>query len=142
MITSRIRTYDTFPRLTEEITRRTIRALDAAAAAGATVASAAAGPKISTFRIIPAHPIGEGFASGIKANNPLFRIFDHGSLGKRNKRLKKDIRKESWPVSRRGSDYTAHRRSTDTGGVAPRNITVPARIAGRRALLASIRRHI
>lgn len=140
MITSRIRTFDTFPELTVEIEARTIRALDNAAEVGAAVANAAAGPKISTFSIIRAHPIGEGFASGIKAKNPLYRIFDHGSLGKRNARLKKDTRSAAWPVSRRGTDYTAHRRSLD-GGIEPRNISIPARRAGRKALIAAIRRH-
>jgi hypothetical protein len=140
MITSTIRTFDHFPQLTAEIEARTVRALDHAASAGAAVANAA-GERISTFIVVPAHPTGQGFASGIRARNPLWRIFDKGSLGKRHARLKKDRRMDEWMVNRGGSPYTASRGDTTGKGVEPRNISTPARTAGRRALLDGILRH-
>lgn len=141
MITSTIRTFDHFPQLTAEIEARTIRALDEAATAGAAVANAASERIRTTFSVIPAQASVDGFASGIKARNPIWRVFDKGSLGKRHARLKQDRRKDVWPVDRRGSEYTAHRGDTTGKGIEPYNISTPARAAGRRALLNGILRH-
>lgn len=139
MITSTIRTFDYLPRLTLELERRTVRALNAAAAAGAAVANERA-TGITSFSVIPAERGPEGFVSAIRARNPIWRVFDKGSLGKRTARLKRDRRKDSWQVTRRGTTYTAHRGDIDGKGIAPRSISNPARTAGRAALLAAIRR--
>lgn len=139
MIKSTIHTFDTLPHLTEKMLEKTRVALDHAAEAGKEVAEQRA-EGISTFTAIPAHPVAEGLAAGIRGSNPLFRIFDKGSLGKRTARLKRpNLRKESWKVGRKGSAYEAHRRDVEGKGISARQITNPARTAGRKALIERIR---
>lgn len=137
MITSRVQAIPRFGELEELIQARTQAALNAAAAAGVEVANARA-QGITEFHVLPAGRAPEGYRSGIKAANPIWHVFDKGSLGKRVAKLKRDRRKDSWPVTRKRTTYTAHRRSTDTGGVDARNIANPARTAGRHALLAAL----
>jgi hypothetical protein len=137
-VKSTIRTFDHFPILTAEIEQRTRIALAAAAEAGMEVANEK-GAGISSFRLVPVHESVDGYASGIKANNPLYRIFDKGSLGKRRAKLKRPgSRKSDWSVSRRGSVYTAHRGDVADKGISARDITNPARAAGRKALIDGI----
>ena len=139
MITSRIRTFETFPQLTAHVEELTMRALAQAAEAGKAAADERA-QGITEFSVVVPRRTADGFASGIRARNPIWRVFDKGSLGKRTARLKRpNLRKDSWKVSRRGSTYEAHRGDTAGEGVAPRTISNPARTAGRRALLAAIR---
>lgn len=138
MIKSTIRTFDTLPHLTDRMLEKTRDAVDAAAEAGQEVAEEQA-RGISTFDVIPAHDVVEGIAAGIHANNPLFRIFDKGSLGKRTARLKRpESRKEQWKVERRSSVYEAHRGNVEGKGITARQITAPARLAGRRKLIERI----
>jgi hypothetical protein len=140
-VKSTIRTFDHFPILTAEIEQRTRVALAAAAEVGMEVANEKAvtanGRRISSFRIVPVHESVEGYASGIRANNPLYRIFNKGSLGKHRGKLKRSG-KDSWDVNRRGSVYTAHRGDVADKGISARDITNPARAAGRKALIDGI----
>jgi hypothetical protein len=141
MIKSTIRTYDTIPHLTARLREQTVAALDAAAEAGKEVADERGqGIHDATFTIVPAHDFGERIIAGVLAKSPLYRIFDKGSLGKRTAALKRpNLRKEKWPVNRRGAAYEAHRGDITGKGVSARQITNPARTAGRRALLERIR---
>lgn len=142
MITSRINVTENFEQASLELERRTVLALDAAAAEAARVADLRANtPKpIAHFAVIPAHNIGIGYASGVKAG-PLTRIFDHGSLGRRDKNLKRPRAKPAWQVNRGANPYTAHRHDDLQGeGVAPRGILAAARKAGRAILIARLAR--
>lgn len=141
MITSRVSAIDDFGRVIDEVERRSTRALnDAARAAAQTFEERAAGIPGSEITVIPAHGTHNGFAAGIRARGPLWRIFDKGSLGKRTARLKRNRRKDSWTVKRGDGEHTADRRDVDGKGIAARNISNPARTAGRKALIRGIRR--
>jgi hypothetical protein len=140
--TARVSTFTFFPELTAQIEARTIRALEAAAATGKAVAEERANtPKpIAHFETVEVHSIGDGYASGLRAG-PLTRIFDKGSLGQHTGELKRG-RTPSWETSRGSNPYTAHRSDDLSGkGVSPRRIINPARLAGRKALIAGIRGH-
>jgi hypothetical protein len=139
MITSSINVHENFGAVDAAVDEITKRALNAAAAAGSAAAEQQAG-NVADWKAIPAHGTATGFASGIKADTPLWRVYDKGSLGKRTARLKQDRRKPEWQVNRGTNPYTARRRSTSTGGVAGRNISNPARTAGRKALKAALTR--
>lgn len=140
MITSTVQVHDSFGEINVAIDRKTVRGLNDAARAAADVAEQKSG-NIAEWNVIPAHGTANGFASGIKASNPLPNVFDKGSLGKRTARLKDPRRKEDWRVVRKGSNpYTAHRRDVAGKGVAARNIRNPARTAGRKILNASVAR--
>lgn len=133
---------DGFAVVERRMEQKARQAVDAAAHAAAKVAEQQASG-ISEFRVLPARGTHEGFVSGVKALNPLVRIFDKGSLGKRRGRLKRDRRKDSWKVTRKGTTYTAHRKPealTGSTGVQARNIFGPARAAGRKALKAALHR--
>lgn len=133
---------DGFQRVDERMQRQARHAVDAAAEAAAAVARRQAAG-ISEFRVIPARGTHDGFSAGVKALNPLARIYDMGSLGKRRGRLKRDRRKTEWKVTRKGTTYTAHRHPdalTGQTGVPGRDIFAPARAAGRRALKAALHR--
>lgn len=143
MITSEVRIFDHFARIDAAIEEKTRRALNAAARRGQAVANEKAG-NVGPFDIKPAHPIFQGFASGIRGRNPLWRIFDHGSLGKRRRGLKRDRRKSSWTVHREVGgvghvqEYEAHRQDVSGKGITPRDISNPARRAGRKELIARL----
>jgi hypothetical protein len=136
--TSRVNVFNFFPELTAEIERRTIRALEAAAEAGRAVANVEQGNLRRQFEVVQVRPTGAGFAAGIKGS-PLVRIFDKGSLGKHVGALK-STRKPSWQVNRGSNPYLAERHDDLSGkGVTARRIINPARLAGRKALVAGIR---
>ena len=82
MIKARVNTFADFSQVTAELEARTLRALNEAAAVGKAVAEERAG-NVGHFEIVHAHPVPEGFASGLRAS-PLVRIFEKGSLGKRS----------------------------------------------------------
>jgi hypothetical protein len=147
MITSSVNSYDFFDRFTEQIERRTLHALNEAARQGAIVADRqSVGLHSLTWRVILGHGTEDGWASAIKAKHPLWHIYDFGSLGKRGRTLKgNDRRKDSWTVRKRGiNPYVAHRHPetlTDPDkGIKGRTISNPARTAGRKALIAALRR--
>lgn len=140
MITSRVEINDHFDKITIEIERRAVAALNAAATEAAQVADARANTPtpIARFQALPAMNIGDGYASGVKAG-PLTRIFDHGSLGKRDKKLKRLRTTASWQVTRGTNPYTATRSDyLDGKGIAPRGILNAARTAGRRVLISRL----
>ncbi len=140
MITSRVVVHDQAGKIDEHLDRKIVRALNAAASTAAQVANEKSG-NVSDWTPVRAHGTENGFASGISSDSPLYRVFDKGSLGQRTARLKDSRRKPDWEVVQRGANpYTAHRRSTSSGGVRPRNIINPARTAGRKALFAHISR--
>jgi hypothetical protein len=142
MITSTVKTFDMFPELTVRIEELELHALNEAAKTAAAVASERA-TGITEFHPIPAGRTAEGYASGIRAKNPIWRVFDKGSLAKRTVPLKRDRRKAEWPVRPGKADrsgYEAHRRTPISGGVDPKDISNPARRAGRKALIAALRR--
>lgn len=142
MTTARVNVVDRFGEITIELERIAVAALDDAAEEARTVADAAANHSkpIAHFTVIPAHNIGTGYRSGVKAG-PLTHIFDHGSLGKRDAPLKRGRAKPSWEVKRGSNPYTAHRHDDLTGkGVAPRGILAAARKAGRLILIARLTR--
>jgi hypothetical protein len=136
VIRSTVTTSDHFTVITDAIERRAVAALNEAAAVAAAVADERANsPKpVARFTPIPARNIGDGYASGVKAG-PLARIFDRGSLGEHQGKLKR-ARRPTWEVSRGANPYTARRHDDLAGkGVEARRIFVPARKAGREALL-------
>lgn len=147
-ITSRVQVHDDFGRISELVDRETIRSLDQAAEAGLQVATSRAhtanGKQVSTFQLIPAHGTADGFASGIRANNPLWRIYDKGTLGKRRGALKgRNRRKDTWAVRPGKADregYEASRGDISGKGIPPADISNPARTAGRKTLIAALRR--
>lgn len=139
MISSTINVHENIGAIDAAIDRITKRALNAAAHAAAAAANQKTG-NVADWTTVPARGTSNGFASGIKADTPIWRVYDKGSLGKRTAKLKKDRRKPEWQVNRGANPYTAHRRSTTTGGVAARNISNPARTAGRKALKAALHR--
>lgn len=141
MITSRVSAIDGFGKLIADVERRATRGLnDAAHVAAATFAERASGIPGSDPVVIPAQGIHDGFRSGIRARGPLWRVFDKGSLGKRTSQLKRPgQRKQTWTVRRGGTEYQAHRHDTDGKGIRARDISNPARAAGRRILIRSIR---
>lgn len=140
MIKSEIRVHEEFDRVTAAVKAKTRYALEHAAREGKSVADAAQGSISSrgSFKVIPVHGTESGFESGIKGN-PLVRIFDKGTLGKR-KSAPERPRKDTWKVKRKGTEYTAHRGDVEGKGIAPRNILAPAQRAGRKALISFIRR--
>lgn len=146
MIRSTIDVRDNFGHVSELMRRKSLQALQEAAAAGQRTAErqavTGAGHRVSTFFTIHPHADGQGgFVAGIKHKNPLANIFDKGSLGKRTARLKNPGRRKSqWPVKRGANPYVARRGDTTGEGVAPLSIYTTARAAGRRALLAALRR--
>lgn len=144
MITSTIKTFERFPELTAEVEALTLRALEEAAKDGQAVADERA-DGVTTFNVIPAHRTATGFASGLRARNSIWRVFDKGSLGKRGARLKRpNLRAAAWTVrpgeSNRSGPYTAHRGDVEGKGIAARQISNPARTAGRHALIEALRR--
>lgn len=136
MTVARVNVVDRFGEITLELERRAVAALDAAAAEAALVADRQANhPKpIAHVTVIPAHNIGNGYQSGVKLG-PLARIFDHGSLGKRNAALKRPGGRPEWEVKRGENPYTAHRHDISGKGVGPRSILNTARKAGRKILV-------
>lgn len=143
--TSRVDVFDHFARIDEFVERRSKQALDAAARRAATVFEQQSGSHDFGVEIVPAHGDFNGFSSGIRVRNKLYHVFDHGSLGsRRGRRLKDPRRKETWEVRQRRRRYTAHRHpealTQADKGVAPLNLTNPARTAGRKTLLAELRR--
>jgi len=145
-VTSRVDIRDHFDKVTELVERKTIKALNAAAQAGLPVAQKQSGSKDFEPQVIPAQGDWNGFSSGIRFRDRLINVYDHGSLGARGgRRLKQSgRRKASWPVVQKHRKYTAHRHPEALveadKGIKPRNITTPARTAGRRALLDALRR--
>jgi hypothetical protein len=139
MINARVTYEDHFDKFTEQIEQRIMAALNEGAVAMAEVASSRS-QGITEFSPMRARKTLSGYASGASARNPIWRVFDKGSLGNRHVRLKKDRRKDSWQVTRRGTTYTAHRQSTSTGGVQARNISNPAKLAGLKTLIAALGR--
>lgn len=140
MINARVSYEDHFDAFEEQIERRVLSGLNEGAIVMAEVANLRSEGIKTTFTPIAARRTLSGWASAVSASNPIWRVFDKGSLGMRHVRLKKDRRKEDWRVTRRGTTYTAHRRSTSTGGVEARNISNPAKLAGLKALLAALGR--
>ena len=145
MITSTVQAHDQFGRVDAILDQELVRSLNIAARAAAAVAEERArtanGKQISTFQTIAAHGTANGYASGVKGRNPLWRVYDKGTLGKRSAGLKgRNRRKGTWTVNRRGSEYQAHRRDTAGKGIAGLNISNAARTAGRKTLIAAIRR--
>lgn len=145
MITSSVKVLDQgVGALQSEIDRRTVTALNAAAREGARVANERAkttnGKQIGVFQVIPASGSWDGFSSGIKSYNPLWRIYDKGTLGKRTAALKKPRRKTSWQVTRAkdSAPYEAHRGDVDGKGIGPSHISNRARTAGRRTLIQTL----
>lgn len=130
-----IKVTDHFNVIDDLLERRVIDAVNHAAAEGAREAERVANTPtpIAHFTVLPARNIGTGFAAGVKAG-PLARIFDKGSLGKHEGRLKRG-RKPSWQVNRGANPFTAQRHEDLEGkGVAPRHIFAQARTAARAAL--------
>lgn len=139
MIRATVKVFQDFPLVTAEIEYRTLQALNQAAEDGGAVANLQAG-NIGGVKTIPAHTTAEGAVSGIKFDNWLWRIFDKGSLGKHVGKLQRN-RQESWTVTRNGNPYVAYRGDVTGEGVDPRNISNPARAAGKKALIAGIHSH-
>lgn len=133
-----LRVTDHFAEITRELERRVVAAVDHAAVEGARAAEAAANtPKpIARFRVIPARNVGTGYAAGVKAG-PLVRIFEKGSLGKHQGKLKR-AGKPSWEVNRGANPFVAHRGDVEGEGIAPRRILA----AGRRAARAALRQRL
>ncbi len=125
-----------FDRLEQRLQQDAPRRVFQAASAAASVANDRGG-NTAGFRPGRVRGTHEGFECGI-AGKFISVIFNKGSLGKRRGALKRDRRKESWTVDRRGTEYEAKRNpatlSDASKGVAPRNMLNPARLAGRRIL--------
>lgn len=145
---SRITLHDYFDRITDAVERKTLDALNAAAVAGAAEANrrAAAIGATHSFNVIAAAGSFDGYASGIKAGTPLWRVFDKGSLGKRGSTPLKgrNRRKPEWPVRQARRTYVAQRHdealTSPDKGLSALDISNPARTAGRKALRLRISR--
>lgn len=138
MITSTVVVHDRGNTINQLLDRKIVRALNAAAVAAANVANEKSG-NVGDWAVVPAHGTFNGYESGIRADSPLWHVFDKGSLGKRTARLKQNRRKAEWRVVRRGANpYVAHRRDIQGKGVDARHISNPARTAGRKALKAAL----
>lgn len=142
MITSSVKVLDQgVGALQAEIDRRTVTALNAAAREGARVANERAkttnGKQVGMFQVIPAAGSWDGFSAGIKSYNPLWRIYDKGTLGKRTAALKKPRRKTTWEVKRAkdAAAYQAQRGDVGGKGIDPAHISNAARTAGRKTLI-------
>lgn len=132
---------DEFNDLVDAKVRNALAAAGNVMAAIGTKQSAAVGIEWKATNV---GPTGDGWAVGARASNPLFRVYDHGSLGKRTKGLKRNRRKASWEVKQRHRQYTAHRHLetlTDPGkGHVKLDITNPVRRFGRQTLINELRR--
>lgn len=145
-VQTRVNILDHFDRVDEYVVRKTLVALDKAAAAGLAEAKRKQGDIDFGWEVI--QPAGDfnGFSAGIRARNRLVNVFDHGSLGARKGRKLKQAgrRKPSWTVKQKRRTYEAHRHPealTETDkGINARDVTNPARTAGRRSLLLELRR--
>lgn len=146
MIGSRITIRDNLGHITLLVEEQARAGLNAAAREAAAVIQQNASFDLE-LEVLPARPVPGGFASGVESrkrgrdsNVRLAPIFDGGSLGKRRRKLK-SARKDSWNVSRGGSDYTAQRHEiTAEMGVAAQNFFAKGRRAGREALIANFHR--
>lgn len=140
MITSSVTIHDGFGELGEMIDRASVAALNEAAAAGRAVAEQHSAGTGTDWAVVPAHGSFNGFVSGLRANNPIWRVFNKGSLGKRTAALKEPgRRKDYWTVSRGSNPYTAVRHDVSGKGVSAKNISNPARTVGRRILIERLR---
>lgn len=137
MITAIVKAFNEVPAITEAVVARTRVGLDEAAKVGAEVATAKAAG-ISEVEIVPTQETADGMRSGIRFTDFRWRFFDKGTLGKHRGKLKR-ARRDSWTVRRGTNPYVAQRRDVSGKGIEPREISNPARAAGRRVLLARIR---
>lgn len=140
-VTANVRVTDLTERLFDAMRAKTISGLEAAENVGKTVFDQRASG-ITETNTTGVHTTGTGYASGIRARNAIYRVFDKGSLGKRKVKLKRpNLRKSTWQVRQQRRGYTAHRSDDLAGkGISPRDITNPARAAGKHALEQAIRR--
>jgi hypothetical protein len=149
VIRSTVKAWQQFPKITEEVNKLAVIAIDEASKTAAEVAQTNSSRIDLELELVPAHGDIEGYAGGIKSrkrsrwsSTPIALFFDKGTLGERKGKLKQPGRREeSWPVTRRGSSYEAHRREISEGkGIPAERFFLKAKRAGRKALLERIRR--
>lgn len=125
MIHSQIRVFDTFPDITEEIDRLTVRALDAGVEQAAeTAKQIGAERNLTEFETVPAHGALDGFTAGLRAGRFYYRFQSYGTLGRaiRPKR----------PGTKR-----SHAPGT---GITPNRMFQRARSAGRKKIVETLAR--
>lgn len=151
-IRSGVKVFQRFPEITKRVEEACKEGLDAAALEAAAVAQASASIDLE-LEVQRAEGTVDGYSAGIKSRRtssrgrrggtadqnatPIAWMFDRGTLGKRRKKLKRP-RKESWPVTRKGSTFVAHRQDVDGKGIEPEGFFGKGRAAGRRKLLERI----
>lgn len=152
MIRSQIKVFQRFPEITKRVEEACKEGLDLAAAEAAAVAQASASIDLK-LEVMPAEGTVDGYSAGIKSRRtsskgrrggtadqnetPIAWMFDRGTLGKRTKKLKQP-RKESWPVTRKGTSHVAHRHDVTGKGIDAEHFFGKGRTAGRRKLLERI----
>jgi hypothetical protein len=148
VIRSQVKLFEQFGKVTEQVERLAVEGLNAAAREAAQVAQTHASFDLE-LEVIPAHDDVDGYSAGIKSRKQgrssavlIAGFFDKGTLGKRTAKLgARSRRKESWEVKRDTGGYTAKRHEiTAEMGVEAQHFFGKARAAGRRAMLARIRR--
>lgn len=153
-IKSGIKVFNRFPEITKRVEEACKEGLDLAASEAATVAQATASIDLK-LDVLPAAGTVDGYSAGIKSRRtsskgrrggtaeqnatPIAWFFDRGTLGKRSKALKRP-RKESWPVTRKGSTFTATRQNVTGKGVEAEHFFGRGRAAGRRKLVERMNR--
>ena len=153
-IRSGVKVFQRFPEITRRVEEACKEGLELAAAEAAVVAQASASIDLE-LDVLPAEGTVEGYSAGIKSRRtsssgrrggtaeqnatPIAWFFDRGTLGKRTKALKRP-RKSSWPVTRKGTTFTANRGDVAGKGVAPEHFFGKGRAAGRCKLIERLNR--
>jgi hypothetical protein len=132
MISSTIRVFEDFPKITAAVEELAVKALDDAAQTAAATAANLAGNRAS-FSVIEAHGAVDGFVSGIRGNEFWAHFHDSGTLGN----LK------TQPTRPRKKPYKLEVVDRQTGatrpsGIKPLHFYPKSRKAGRDVLKARI----
>lgn len=126
MIKSTVRVFDHFPVITEAVDRLARDAVQAAAEAAAEEAKTIGAARgLTDVQVIPAHGDVDGWTAGV-AGRWYYRFQSYGTLGRAIN-------------PKRPGTKRSHAPGT---GVTPNRMWQKARTAGRRALLARVKRGI
>lgn len=148
-IRSGVKVFQRFPEITKRVEEACIEGLELASAEAAAITQASASIDLQ-LDVLPATGTVVGYSAGIKSRRtssrgrrggtaeqnitPIAWFFDRGTLGQRTKALKRP-RKQSWPVTRKGTTFTANRQDVSGKGIAPEHFFATGRAAGRVKLI-------
>jgi hypothetical protein len=124
VIRSSVRVFDTFPEITKAVDELARDAVNAGAAEAAAVAKEAGADRgLTDLEVVPAHGGEDGWVAGVKAPY-YYRFQSYGTLGKA-------------VHARRPGTKRSHEPGT---GITPNLMFQRARSAGRKAIIARLRR--